>query len=104
MQSVFVLKERKIVACCYCKVKKYNFDLVEPPAGAGQEAGKLFCSLNCLSLQRGRPSIPATPAVKPPAPSLSPARAIPVQTQTVRGVDIYPHPGPCIFDRAWPGH
>lgn len=48
--NLFVLSHRKIVPCSWCKVKKYNFDMierVEPPS-----TSQLFCSLNCLSLYR----------------------------------------------------
>jgi len=49
-QNVFVMQKRKIVPCAYCKVKKYNFDMIEkfPP---GQTTNShLYCSLNCLNL------------------------------------------------------
>jgi len=49
-QNVFVMQQRKIVPCAYCKVKKYNFDMIEkfPP---GQTTNShLYCSLNCLNL------------------------------------------------------
>jgi len=49
-QNVFVMQQRKIVPCAYCKVKKYNFDMIEkfPP---GQTSNShLYCSLNCLNL------------------------------------------------------
>ena len=50
LQNVFVMQQRKIVPCAYCKVKKYNFDMIEkfPP---GQTSNShLYCSLNCLNL------------------------------------------------------
>ena len=28
-QNVYVFKKRKIVGCSSCKVKKYNFDMIE---------------------------------------------------------------------------
>ncbi|CAG2162202.1 unnamed protein product [Oppiella nova] len=47
--SMYVLKNRKIVACLCCKVKKYNFDLIERYDWSQSES-RLFCSLNCLTL------------------------------------------------------
>ncbi|CAG2102409.1 unnamed protein product [Medioppia subpectinata] len=47
--SMYVLKNRKIVACLCCKVKKYNFDLIERYDWS-QTDSRLFCSLNCLTL------------------------------------------------------
>lgn len=47
--TLFVLSHRKIVPCATCKVKKYNFDMIEK-SDNGQN--QLFCSLNCLSLFR----------------------------------------------------
>ncbi|KAG1651940.1 Zinc finger MYM-type protein 3 [Nymphon striatum] len=45
--NIFVLSTRKIVPCSSCKVKKYNFDMIEWIDGTNQ--AQLFCSLNCLS-------------------------------------------------------
>lgn len=49
-QNVFVMHKRKIVPCSWCKVKKYNFDMIEkfPPGSTSQP--HLYCSLNCLNL------------------------------------------------------
>ncbi len=47
--SMYVLKNRKIVACLCCKVKKYNFDLIERFDWSKNDS-RLFCSLNCLTL------------------------------------------------------
>jgi zinc finger MYM-type protein 2/3/4 len=43
--NIYIIMNRKIVACSWCKVKKYNFDMIH----------KLYndvsmCSLNCLTL------------------------------------------------------
>jgi zinc finger MYM-type protein 2/3/4 len=43
--NIYIIMNRKIVACSWCKVKKYNFDMIQ----------KLYndismCSLNCLTL------------------------------------------------------
>jgi len=49
-QNVFVMQKRKIVPCTYCKVKKYNFDMIEKfPLGQTTNS-HLYCSLNCLNL------------------------------------------------------
>ncbi|XP_035215552.1 zinc finger MYM-type protein 4-like, partial [Stegodyphus dumicola] len=48
--TLFVLSHRKIVPCIWCKVKKYNFDMIEKTDGNGQT--QVFCSLNCLSVYR----------------------------------------------------
>ncbi|XP_043217047.1 zinc finger MYM-type protein 4-like [Amphibalanus amphitrite] len=42
--NVFVLCNRRIVSCRYCKVKKYNFDMMEITA----EKDGLYCSVHCL--------------------------------------------------------
>ena len=46
--SMFVLKNRKIVSCLICKVKKYNFDLIEQFNWVTKDS-KVFCSLFCLN-------------------------------------------------------
>ncbi|XP_077487957.1 zinc finger protein without children isoform X2 [Amblyomma americanum] len=48
--NLFVLSHRKIVPCSWCKVKKYNFDMIEQVEL--NAASHLFCSLNCLNLFR----------------------------------------------------
>ncbi|KAL7643453.1 UNVERIFIED_CONTAM: hypothetical protein RMT77_005435 [Armadillidium vulgare] len=46
--SVFVISARKIVTCHYCKVKKYNFDMI---CSESDESGEYFsCSVCCLNL------------------------------------------------------
>merc|ERR1719471_1684622 len=48
-QNVFIMQKRKIVPCVYCKVKKYNFDMIEKfPEGATTNSN-LYCSLTCLT-------------------------------------------------------
>ena len=54
------MKERKIVACSYCKVKKYNFDMIEKFPNGSSSSSNLYCSLNCLGLS-GKPSVSHTP-------------------------------------------
>eukprot|EP00092_Neocalanus_flemingeri_P002193 GFUD01002333.1.p1 GENE.GFUD01002333.1~~GFUD01002333.1.p1 ORF type:complete len:1322 (-),score=442.13 GFUD01002333.1:282-4247(-) len=124
-QNVFVMQQRKIVPCAYCKVKKYNFDMIEkfPP---GQTTNShLYCSLNCLnlhnmqmvklgSIQTGTPT--TLQAMQYPGYSPRPAAPLPVisavsslavggqqqlqqqiqvQTQTVREVVKETHVLPC---------
>lgn len=48
--NLFVLSHRKIVPCAWCKVKKYNFDMIERVESA--TTSHLFCSLNCVNLFR----------------------------------------------------
>ncbi|XP_058061264.1 zinc finger MYM-type protein 4 [Anopheles bellator] len=43
--NLHIIKNRRIVSCSWCKVKKYNFDMLQRP---GLPA--MLCSLNCLSL------------------------------------------------------
>ncbi|XP_067614637.1 zinc finger MYM-type protein 3 [Eurosta solidaginis] len=45
--NVYIIVNRKIVSCQWCKVKKYNFDMIYKQQDA-QEI--LMCSLNCLTL------------------------------------------------------
>jgi len=45
--NVFIITNRQIVPCNWCKVKKYNFDMIQKIAG---DISMLFCSLNCLTL------------------------------------------------------
>jgi len=49
-QNVYVMQKRKIVPCSYCKVKKYNFDMIEKFPPGQTTSSNLYCSLNCLSL------------------------------------------------------
>jgi len=49
-QNVFVMQKRKIVPCSYCKVKKYNFDMIEKFPPGQTNNSNLYCSLNCLNL------------------------------------------------------
>ena len=86
------MKERKIVACTYCKVKKYNFDMIEKYPSGQVTNSNLYCSLNCLnlnlkttssSLQTKSSTLPVISAVSSLAVQ---QQQIPVQTQTVREV------------------
>jgi hypothetical protein len=46
--NVFIITNRKIVPCNWCKVKKYNFDMIKKELKTGQIM--MMCSLNCLTL------------------------------------------------------
>uniref|UniRef100_A0A147BGX8 TRASH domain-containing protein n=1 Tax=Ixodes ricinus TaxID=34613 RepID=A0A147BGX8_IXORI len=63
--NLFVLAHRKIVPCSWCKVKKYNFDMVERVEPANSPSlSQLFCSLNCLSLFRVNQSASSSRAIR----------------------------------------
>lgn len=47
-QNIYIIGHRKIVPCSWCKVKKYNFDMINRLSSSG--ASLLMCSLNCLNL------------------------------------------------------
>jgi len=49
-QNVYVMHKRKIVPCSWCKVKKYNFDMIEKFPPGQTSMSHLYCSLNCLNL------------------------------------------------------
>ncbi|XP_026332163.1 zinc finger MYM-type protein 4 isoform X2 [Hyposmocoma kahamanoa] len=46
--NVFISNSRHIVPCNWCKVKKYNFDMIKRMQSNGQAV--MMCSLNCLNL------------------------------------------------------
>ncbi|XP_011350817.2 zinc finger MYM-type protein 3 isoform X3 [Ooceraea biroi] len=46
--NIFIITNRKIVPCNWCKVKKYNFDMIKKELKSGQTL--MMCSLNCLTL------------------------------------------------------
>ncbi|XP_053615536.1 zinc finger MYM-type protein 3 isoform X2 [Plodia interpunctella] len=46
--NVYISNSRHIVPCNWCKVKKYNFDLIKRTPNNGQPI--MMCSLNCLNL------------------------------------------------------
>nr|CAD7589991.1 unnamed protein product [Timema genevievae] len=48
--NVYILANRKIVPCNWCKVKKYNFDMIKRVVSSGQIL--MMCSLNCLTLYK----------------------------------------------------
>ncbi|XP_018326015.1 zinc finger MYM-type protein 3 isoform X2 [Agrilus planipennis] len=47
-QNIYIISHRKIVPCSWCKVKKYNFDMIKKAVPNGQVL--MMCSLNCLNL------------------------------------------------------
>ncbi|XP_061729396.1 zinc finger MYM-type protein 4 isoform X4 [Cydia pomonella] len=46
--NVYISNSRHIVPCNWCKVKKYNFDMIRRVQSSGQVV--MMCSLNCLNL------------------------------------------------------
>ncbi|KAJ0172327.1 hypothetical protein K1T71_012300 [Dendrolimus kikuchii] len=48
--NVFISNSRHIVGCNWCKVKKYNFDMIKKIQANGQVV--MMCSLNCLNLYK----------------------------------------------------
>ena len=85
------MKERKIVPCSTCKVKKYNFDMIEKFPDGDQSSSSLYCSLYCLRTKPGSVKTPPV-AARSPLPVISAVSSlagqlqqpVPVQTQTVR--------------------
>ena len=53
-QNVFVMQNRKIVPCQWCKVKKYNFDMIEK--WSDEKTHFIYCSLNCLKFHNATKS------------------------------------------------
>lgn len=47
-KNIYIIANRRIVPCSWCKVKKYNFDMIRRYSSSGQVL--MMCSLNCLSL------------------------------------------------------
>lgn len=47
-QNIYIIAHRKIVPCTWCKVKKYNFDMIRRFHTNGSELN--MCSVNCLNL------------------------------------------------------
>lgn len=43
--NVYISNSRHIVPCNWCKVKKYNFDMIKR-----NQSNVMMCSLNCLNL------------------------------------------------------
>lgn len=54
--NVYILAKRKIVPCSFCKVKKYNFDMIKKTSN-GQVL--MLCSLHCLHLHARPPQASA---------------------------------------------
>lgn len=59
--NVFMANNRYIVPCQWCKVKKYNFDMI-----VRQEESQdiVLCSLKCLSQQRASLNVPNSSLIK----------------------------------------
>lgn len=47
-QNIYTIVHRRIIPCSWCKVKKYNFDMIQKKSVTGEQL--TLCSLNCLSL------------------------------------------------------
>ncbi|OQR73537.1 zinc finger MYM-type protein 2-like [Tropilaelaps mercedesae] len=79
--NLFVLTHRKIVPCCWCKVKKYNFDMIERYTGG--DVVQLFCSIYCLNLHKAKTAQVARQAQQQ-VPTVQAQLAQQVVTQTHR--------------------
>ncbi|XP_050497308.1 zinc finger MYM-type protein 3 isoform X2 [Diabrotica virgifera virgifera] len=49
-ENIYIIANRKIVNCSWCKVKKYNFDMIRQYNKQGSTIN--MCSVNCLNLYR----------------------------------------------------
>ncbi|XP_056646796.1 zinc finger MYM-type protein 3 isoform X2 [Diorhabda sublineata] len=49
-ENIYIISHRKIVPCSWCKVKKYNFDMIRRYSKVGSVIN--MCSVNCLGLYR----------------------------------------------------
>ncbi|XP_030746345.1 zinc finger MYM-type protein 4 isoform X2 [Sitophilus oryzae] len=47
-ENIYIIAHRKIVPCSWCKVKKYNFDMIKKYSKTAPVIN--MCSINCLSL------------------------------------------------------
>ncbi|CAH0561946.1 unnamed protein product [Brassicogethes aeneus] len=47
-KNIYIIAHRKIVPCSWCKVKKYNFDMIRRYSKTNPQIN--MCSVNCLSL------------------------------------------------------
>ncbi len=70
-QNVFVMRNRRITPCAWCKVKKYNFDMIE--RWTNEKTSFVFCSLNCLGNSRPPAALPAI--IPPPLAAAASAAA-----------------------------
>lgn len=50
--NIYIIAHRKIVGCDWCRVKKYNFDLIQRRSPTGVNGMVKFCSLTCLGLHQ----------------------------------------------------
>ncbi|XP_060536825.1 zinc finger MYM-type protein 2 isoform X2 [Cylas formicarius] len=49
-ENIYIIAHRKIVPCSWCKVKKYNFDMIKKYSSNSSVIN--MCSINCLSLYK----------------------------------------------------
>ncbi|XP_050314374.1 zinc finger MYM-type protein 3 isoform X2 [Anthonomus grandis grandis] len=47
-ENIYIIAHRKIVPCSWCKVKKYNFDMIKKYSKAAPVIN--MCSINCLNM------------------------------------------------------
>lgn len=45
--NIYIIANRKIAPCQWCKVRKYNFDMIQK---LSQNSSLMLCSLNCLTM------------------------------------------------------
>lgn len=46
--NIYIISNRKIAPCQWCKVRKYNFDMIQKVSA--QNGTMMLCSINCLSM------------------------------------------------------
>lgn len=46
--NIYIISKREIAPCQWCKVRKYNFDMIHKISGS--QATRMLCSLNCLAM------------------------------------------------------
>lgn len=46
--NIYIIVNRKIAPCQWCKVRKYNFDMIQKMNGP--QGSTMLCSLNCLTM------------------------------------------------------
>lgn len=46
--NIYIIANREIAPCQWCKVRKYNFDMIQKVSGT--HGSMMLCSINCLSM------------------------------------------------------
>ena len=67
-QNVYVMRNRDIVPCTWCKVRKYNFDMIEKQHDSSFIH---FCSLNCYNSHLKDPKVTTGPVWTQQTPPMS---------------------------------